>query len=134
MDGTEPIADEELLFRRIPASQGWYDPQATPPLNPEAFRANANDTTGLSLYREKYKTIDEAARGREGKEYYVAVLKAGDLRAVGIDIAPRPLEGDPGHAEIPEMNYADRKTDRSRDCKVLLADRLCLRVEGPFKS
>ena len=27
-DGTEPIADEELLYRRVPASMPWYSPGA----------------------------------------------------------------------------------------------------------
>src|SRR5437879_9708207 len=93
--GSEPVADDELLYRRIPASLNLYDRNSEPALLPDAFRPNANDTTGLSLYRSKYKSIEEAARGREGNTYYVAVLRAGDLRSAGIDIAPRPLPGDP---------------------------------------
>ncbi|HUY33417.1 MAG TPA: hypothetical protein VMV69_11770 [Pirellulales bacterium] len=25
IEGAEPIADDELLYRRIPVSTGWYD-------------------------------------------------------------------------------------------------------------
>jgi hypothetical protein len=42
--GDDPVDPDEILFRRIPASTGWYDP---PSLAPEAFRPNKNDTTGL---------------------------------------------------------------------------------------
>jgi hypothetical protein len=33
-DGTEPVADDELLYRRIPVSKGWYDEKG---LSAEAF-------------------------------------------------------------------------------------------------
>ncbi len=132
--GTEPISDEELLYRRIPASLNLYDSAAEPRLLPDAFRPHANDTTGLSVFRAKYKSAEEAGRGRPGKLYYVAVLRAGDLRARGIEVSPRPLENDPGHAEIPHLNYQDRKTDRVLEWKVALSQELCLRVEGPFFS
>lgn len=130
--GTEPVADDELLYRRIPVSQRWYDPQVDPCPSPEAFRPTPNDATGLSVYRGKYKTVEEAARGLEGKSYYVAVLRAGDLRANGIDVVPRPKEGDPGHAELPGLTYENRKMDKVLEWKVLLSGQLCLRVEGPF--
>ena len=39
-----------------------------------------NDVTGLSVSRAKYKSIQDAAKGLRGKAYYVAVLRAGDLR------------------------------------------------------
>lgn len=132
--GAEPIADDELLYRRIPASLNLYDPSAELFLLPDAFRPNASDTTGLSLYRSKYKSIEDVARGREGKTYYVAVLRAGDLRAAGIAIVPRPLEGDPGHVELPGLTYENRKSDRPIEWKSLLALKLCIKVEGPFHS
>jgi len=132
--GAEPIADDELLFRRIPASLNLYDPQCLPPLLPDAFRPNANDTTGLSVYRSKYKSVEETAHGREGKTYYVAVLRAGDLRKVGIEVVPRPREADPGHAEIRGLTFDNRRTDQSIEWKSLLAQKLCIRVEGPFPS
>ena len=132
--GTEPITDDELLYRRVPASLNLYEPISEPHLLPDAFRPNANDLTGLSVYRAKYKSLEQAAQGRVGKEYYVAVLRAGDLRSKGIEVFPRPLEGDPGHAEIPGLTYQNRKEDWALEWKVLLSQELCLRVEGPFTS
>lgn len=131
-EGSDPIADDEILYRRIPAALNLYDPDAEPHILPDAFRPNENDATGLSVYRATYATIEDVARGREGKKYYVAVLRAGDLRAQGIDVVPRPLEDDAGHAELPGLTYANRKSVQALEWKTLLALQLCLRVEGPF--
>ena len=131
---TEPIADEELLYRRVPASTHWYDP-ATGVLKPEAFAPHrTEDFTGLSVSRAKYKSIEEAARGRPGKSYYVAVLRVGDLRQKGITVVPRPEVPDGydlGHAELPDLNSGNRKTDRTLELQRLFTQ-VCLRVEGPF--
>lgn len=131
--GTEPIADDELLYRRISMASGWYEPARIPPLNPEAFRPNKKtDESGLSLWRAKYVTAQEAARGPSGKPYYVAVLSAADLRAKGIEIVPRPLPGQPGHAEIPALTSANRSDQQAKNMSALIAEKLCLRFEGPF--
>jgi len=54
-DGSEPVADHEILYRRIPATSGFYDPRVDPNPSPLAFRPTQLDTTGLSLSRAKYK-------------------------------------------------------------------------------
>lgn len=133
-NGTDPIDDGEILYRRVPASTGWYDPRANPPLSPKAFHPIEGDATGLSVYRATYTSLADAAKGRAGKRYYVAVMRAGDLRREGIAIEPRPLPGDPGHAELPGLTYVTRYSDGADQAKVLLAHRLCLRVEGPFPA
>jgi hypothetical protein len=62
----------------------------------------------------------------------VAVLRAGELRRLGMEIVPRPLDDDPGHCEIAELNFANRKSMPFAEWQALLAEQLCLRVEGPF--
>jgi hypothetical protein len=132
-DGSEPIADDEFLYRRVPVSQGWFD--QTCGLSSAAFLPHREwDQTGISVSRAKYKPIDIAARGQEGKSYYVAVLRAGDLRAHGISIVAQPLPTDPGHAELPDLNSGNRKSDATVERAQLLAETLCLRVEGPFPN
>ena len=132
-DGSEPINDDEILYRRIPVSQDWYDPRRDERPSPEAFRPQEYDTTGISLSRNaEYKTIEAAGRGRSRKGYYVAEVRAGELRKHGIEVVPRPEPDDPGHVEIPAMNYAARKSDLVEGWKVLLAEELCLSVHGPF--
>ncbi len=127
-DGTEPIADDELLYRRIPVSKGWYTESG---LSPEAFDPLAGETSGISVYRDKYKSVEDAAKGKSKKGYFVAVLRAGDLRKHGIDVVPRPESDDPGHAELPDLTCCNRLERETQERKVLLA-RLPLRVQGPF--
>jgi hypothetical protein len=132
-DGTEPIADDELLYRRIPTSVPWYSASAG--LSSQAFAPHTkNDITGLSVSRAKYKSIQAAAKGRPGKSYYVAILRAGDLRQRGIQVVPHPLPEDPGHAELPDLNAGNRETDETLERERVLAQELCLQVEGPFGS
>jgi hypothetical protein len=132
-NGIEPIADDELLFRRVPASTMWYDP-VTRTLKPEAFGpSRERDSTGISFSRQKYKSAEIAARGRPGKTYYVAVLRAGDIRRLGIDVEPRPEPDDPGHAELPQLNAGNYKETTTLERQRVLVS-LCLRVEGPFET
>ena len=128
-DGAEPIDDDEILYRRIPhlhydSAFGWP--------TPEAFKPRHDDLTGLSFCRAKYTTPIEEARKGQGKQYYIAALRAGDLREHGLDVTPKPLSNDPGHCEMPVLNYQERKTKRAEEAKLLLARKLCLRVLGPL--
>ena len=128
-DGKEPIEDDELLYRRVPTvhySSG---------LSPEAFAPHkTNDTDGLSLTRAKYNSLDDAAKGRPGKEYYVAVFRASDLRdIVNVQIEPDPQPHDSGHVLIPEMNSDNRKAQETAERKLAMKV-VCLRIEGPFAT
>lgn len=127
-DGTEPVERDELLFRRIPVSMGWCDENG---VSPEAFDPRKDDTSGISLSRGKYKSIQEVARGPSKRGYFVGVFRAGDLSDRGLVVVPRPEEDDRGHVELPSLRFETRGTPEASEQKVLLA-RLCLRVEGPF--
>ena len=136
---SEPVADDELLYRRVSASAmpQQYDP-TTRELSDQAFAPHrTRDVTGLSVWRAKFKSLEEAAQGRRGKSYFVAVLRAGDLRQHGIDVVPRPElpddQYDPAHAEMPDLNAATRKATITLERQRILAQELCLRVEGPFE-
>jgi hypothetical protein len=132
-NGVEPIADDELLFRRVPMSMLWYDP-VTRILKPEAFGPNKKrDTTGISVSRQKYKSAELAARGRPGKAYCIAVLRAGDIKRLGIMVEPRPITNDPGHAELPQLNAETYKDSATLERQRQLVS-VCLRVEGPFET
>ena len=126
--GTEPVADNELLYRRIPVSRGWYSEGI---LSPEAFDPLPGEATGISVYRAKYKSLEEAARGKSKKGYFVAQFRAGDLRMHGIEVEPRPEPDDPGHAELPGLTCWNRLEPEALERKLRLA-RLPLRVYGPF--
>ena len=138
-DEVEPIADDELLYRRVPASAstGWFDPVSRV-LRPEAFGPHRQrDVTGISVTRARYKPIAEAARGQPGKSYFVAVLCVGDLRQANYVVKPQPnVPGgyDISHAELPDLNAANYKASETLERQRELAERLCLRVEGPFQD
>lgn len=123
-DGTEPIDDGEMLYRRIHVPE-HFDPSMDPRPSPKGFHPNQHDVTGISLDRAKYVTPKQAARGRPGKKYAVVGVRAGDLRAAGMEVVPRPVPGNPGHAEIPELNYENRRRSVQQEWEQLLADKLC---------
>lgn len=130
-DGTERIEDEELLYRRVPIVQ--FNRTAEPPHPfPVAFRPKEVDTLGLSVTRAKYISSTEFAKLGQGKQYYVAVLCAGDLREHGIEVEPRPIPGQPGHAELPGLTWDNRKNDDQELWQVLMAKKLCLDTKGPY--
>lgn len=127
-DGTEPVAKDELLYRRIPVSKRWYDQNG---VSPEAFDPRKNETSGISFFRSKYKSIQEVAKGKSEGGYYVAVLRAGDLIREGFEVVPRPNPKDPGHIELPALTCDNRRAPEAYERRVRLA-KLCVRVEGPF--
>jgi hypothetical protein len=126
----DPVEDDEILCRRIPFL--WYDSQKTPPISSVAFTPNKNDDDGISLWRKKHlKTCAAvAATGRVGKEYYVAMLRAGDLKARGIEVVS--ADDQTGHVSIPILNADDRRTPRVKQLVQQIASDLCIGVEGPF--
>jgi len=130
--GADPINDDEIVYRKIPLSMGWYDEQ-TKKVSPEAFKPRVDDLTGISFDRAILRSITDAAQGQKNKKYYVAKLRAGDLKAKGIELDPKPIPGNAAHAESPSINYANRKEGASRQIMASLA--LCvLSVEGPYET
>jgi len=127
-----PIGDDEFLFRRIPASVDWFDPNESRVAD-DAFRPRRHDMDGISLVRSRYCTVEEAARAgaRPGKRYYVACLCVADLRKEGFQIKADPLPDNPGHVILPELRYEIRRTREARE-RVRKLCRLVRRVEGPF--
>ncbi len=120
-----PIAPNELLMRRVPASVPFFQPNRPPesPLGPTllAFKPTKEDTTGISLSRMKSDTrpdflaIDAfAARACRGKppqkHFYVALLLAERLMAVplSLELKADPIDQDedrdPGHILIPKLH------------------------------
>lgn len=129
-DGTEPIADDEILFRRIP--QVWYDPAVDSCPTPQAFKPLKQDTTGLSVYRAKYADPARVVNPRN-KPFFIASIRASDLRENGMEVVQRPIPPDGiGHAEIVTLTYDNRRSKEAREQMQMLAEKLCLGVQGPF--
>lgn len=133
--GSEPISDDEVVYRRVPASPnpGWYDPSQSDKPSPYAFRANQHDSDGRSLARKKYASAEEAcAKGREGKDYFVVELRAGDLAERGLTLKPAPLDEDPGHCILTDIRAENARIDEVHQLRLLLAEELTRDVLGPF--
>jgi hypothetical protein len=94
MDEHDPVDDGEFVFRRIHRS--FYTPGVATPVWPWAFRPNANDTTGISVFRASFgppasilATLDPA----KAQDYYVARLSVAALRILGLTVEPDPVLG-----------------------------------------
>ena len=128
-----PIDDDELVYRRIPVRQGWY---ANGVLSPQAFHPRRDEISGISVERARFKSIEDAARGPSPDGYHVAVLKVADLRASGLHVVRRPeVPGgyDEAHAELPDLNAGNRRSDEAihfKETLVVLAGHRP--VMGPF--
>ncbi len=109
---------------------GWYSEGH---LSPQAFDPRRDETTGISIYRNKYKSVAEVAQGMSKKGYFVAEFRAGDLRKHGIQITPRPEPSDPGHAELPGLTSLNRLEPEALEQKLWLTH-LARAVHGPFLS
>ena len=130
-----PIDDDEILFRRIPVSMGWY---ANGLLSGEAFEPRPDEYSGISVYRKRFRSLEEVAQGKSKHGYYVVSLRVSSLRYVGIHAEPRPQvddSWDDAHAELPQQNAGNRKTNEAEELKSRLAEiGQLLPVEGPFYS
>jgi rhodanese-related sulfurtransferase len=116
----DPISDDEILYRRIPLSKGWINESR---VSMNAFKPRPDDDSGISVYRARFLSVEAAAQGLSKQGYYVVAMRAGDLRAAGIDIVPKPLDAIPGHAEIPSLAFQPHESDVSAEHRRLLADR-----------
>lgn len=126
-----PIDDDELLLRRIPASQNWVSADKAS-VDPLAFRPSERDVSGLSFGRAKYNTpVQEAAKGGHGKQFYVAVRSVDRMRGAGMQVVGKPLTDDLGHAEVADLTFTNRRSDRVRELVQRL--RACVvEIQGPF--
>jgi len=139
MEGFEPIDDDEVLYRRVLEVHFDRTVRATP--DPQAMRPIAQDVDGLSLKRARYWTAEQVSRGRPGKTYFVAHLRAGSVRSLLVatrTLTLRPDDPDVpnsehGHCVIPELVYATRGSDESESFQRLLASTVH-EVEGPFRT
>ncbi len=73
------------------------------------------------------------AKNDRGKAYYIVQMTVSELRRHGVEVEPRPKPGDPSHAEITSLTYDNRKSDRSKEIMVALANELCT-VVGRFPT
>lgn len=129
LPGEEPLADSELVYRRVPESYYPEPSEGKPDLL--AFRPRKEDIRGISLARAKYISIETAARSGASKPFFVAVLQVTELRQAGLEVLPDPKEGEPSHCLIPQIRHDTKRDSATLEWQKLLAEKLC-RMEGPF--
>ena len=134
--GRGPLANDEAVFRRASDRSGWYDPSLDRSVAWQAFRPNRRDVRGLSVWRAKYKTPEEAAaiNARSGRRYFLFRLNVGRLREAGVIVEPSADEGGTGHASLVNLNACRYDEDKNavRELARTIAEELVECVEGPF--
>ena len=101
MSPTDPIADDEIILRHIPGGTAFQAPG--PRITSKNFELREQlQETGVSVSRGGVDSAADvmARRGEPQTGSRVAAATAGDIRALGLEIVPDPLDDDPGHAEI----------------------------------
>ncbi|MBI3412067.1 MAG: hypothetical protein HY040_27365 [Planctomycetes bacterium] len=116
MDEHDPVDDGEFVYRRIHRS--FFLASALIPIQFPAFRPNANDLTGISVFRAALaQPTDTLGNIQHDKivEYYVSRLHVRELQKLGLSVVPEPLPtGPPGHAVIPELNWPSYRQHKQR--------------------
>jgi hypothetical protein len=128
MIGEDPVAPDESVLRRIHKNNTRFGGAELIVLRP-AFAPNDEDTDGISLYRERYTSIDSlVAAARSPGAVYVARLTVAEVRELGLslDITKGDL---PGHVSIPELSFKKCNLDRTtKDLQKQLADLATQRI------
>lgn len=131
-DEIKNIDDEEILLRRIPTSENYWNPGDNLPLAKEAYHPRDYDEEGISLSRKKFiDNLNAFCENDRGSTYFVGKLRVEDVRELGIKIEPDPLKNAPGHVIFPELNYEDRYETKQKEWKVKLAHQLTFDITGP---
>lgn len=129
------IDDDEIILRRIPVSMDWCDGQS---VEPEAFGPRKEEVSGISLSREKMKSVEEVGKGMSKSGYYVCRLSVARIRELGLTVvfAPNTAAGyDPSHVEISELNGNVRKEMTCLEAMERLArDVTPSMIHGPFSG
>jgi hypothetical protein len=115
----DTVADDEYLLRHIPGGSLWQAPG--PRITSANFQIRHDrQETGVSVTRWRITApqhLLDLVGGSAQAGSRVACARGADIRALGLRVVPRPLEIDPGHAEI----QSDRTSLDDHACRKKLA-------------
>jgi len=98
----DDVTDDEYLLRHIPGGTLWQAPG--PRITSANFQLRHDrDETGVSVTRSQITSpsrLLEFVGGSIQHGSRIAAVRAGDVRAMGLRVVPKPLPEDAGHAEI----------------------------------
>lgn len=125
--GVPPVADDETVYRRVPAK--WYDPVRGFMQDP--FLPTERDDDGLSLGRGCLTPEMVAGKGPQGKEFWVVAFLAREVRSLGVSVIADAID----HAFIPEMSRANYVANKMTVKNLAAALKSKSRgVSGPFSG
>lgn len=96
------------LYRRLPMDW-WFSAVKKGKLHilpVSRFKPNSNDADGLSVSQAGLSTIEQASTTAKGKRDCLAAFPTSVATGRSLTVEPKPTDRDPGHAVIPEMNFA----------------------------
>jgi hypothetical protein len=105
---TQSLADDEIVYRRIPPGEAWLDTSGRITSGNFKLRHKAGEV-GVSVYRASQVTPTELlARPEAIRGSRLASATVGDIRrlahvdgtSLNLDVVATDDENDPGHAEI----------------------------------
>lgn len=98
----DEIPDDEFLLRHIPGGTLWQAPG--PRITSANFQLRHDRLeTGVSVTRTEFTSparLLELVGGSLQQGSRIASARVGNIRQLGLRVIPKPLEDDPGHAEI----------------------------------
>jgi hypothetical protein len=117
--GMDQIADDEVLLRHIPGGTLWQAPGPRITSANFQLRHDRNET-GVSVTRlsitSPERLIELVGGSPEGGSR-VASACVRDIRQIGLQVVPKPIAEDAGHAEI----QSDRASLDDHACRKRLA-------------
>ena len=96
------ITGDEMLLRHIPGGTRWQAPGPRITSANFQLRHDCNET-GVSVTRLRMTTpqrLLELVGGSREEGSRLAAVSTADVRALGLRVVSKPLQEDPGHAEI----------------------------------
>ncbi|MBY0523750.1 MAG: hypothetical protein K2R98_10150 [Gemmataceae bacterium] len=98
----EPITNDEIVLRHVPGGTAWQAPG--PRITSGNFQIRHDrKETGVSITRQKITSparLLELVGGDPQRGSRVAAAQVDAISAPGLAVVPKPLDEDPGHAEI----------------------------------
>ena len=114
----DDITDDEYLLRHVPGGTFWQAPGPRITSKNFELRHDRNET-GISVTRMKItsptRLLELVGNPQTGSR--VAAVRASDVRLLGLRVVSKPLEEDPGHAEI----QSDQASLDDHSCRKRLA-------------
>lgn len=109
-----PVGDDEVVLRHVPGGPTWQEPPDGR-ITSFNFRPRPGEY-GVSVSRSALTTpaVLMARLGDPASGSRIAAAAVADIRALGLEVVPDPLDDDPGHALIQPTSALATKSSKRR--------------------